>query len=126
MRRAGRRDPRRRGCRQRRSGHGRGRSPSPCRGCRRAVRRSPRAHGATAEDADEARTAWAAVANACSAFEPVTVVVDPVEAAAARSLLAPEVEIVEAPLNDAWMRDIGPTFVHQPDGSLAGVDWVFN
>ncbi|GAA1953495.1 agmatine deiminase family protein [Nocardioides panacihumi] len=82
--------------------------------------------GDTAEDADEARTTWAAVANACSAFEPVTVVVDPVEAAAARSVLAPEVEIVEAPLNDAWMRDIGPTFVHQPDGSLAGVDWVFN
>lgn len=82
--------------------------------------------GETAQEAQEARTTWAAVANACAAFEPVTVVVDPVEAAAARALLAPEVEIVEAPLNDAWMRDMGPTFVHQADGSVAGVDWIFN
>jgi agmatine deiminase len=82
--------------------------------------------GETAEEADEARRTWAAVANACAGFEPVTVVVDPSEAASARAVLAPEVEIVEAPLNDAWMRDMGPTFVHQPDGQVAGVDWVFN
>ncbi|WP_017933285.1 agmatine deiminase family protein [Nocardioides sp. Iso805N] len=82
--------------------------------------------GETAEDAEEARSTWAAVANAAAAFEPVSVVVDPGEAAAARRLLAPEIEILEAPLNDAWMRDIGPTFVHQADGSVAGVDWVFN
>ncbi|MFT3873257.1 MAG: agmatine deiminase family protein [Nocardioides sp.] len=82
--------------------------------------------GETAEEADEARTTWAAVANACAAFEPVTVVVDPAEASAAQKLLDPEVEIVEAPLDDAWMRDIGPTFVHTADGSVAGVDWVFN
>jgi agmatine deiminase len=37
-----------------------------------------------------------------------------------------DIEIVEAPLNDAWMRDIGPTFVHAEDGSVAAVDWVFN
>ncbi|SFC16877.1 agmatine deiminase [Nocardioides terrae] len=82
--------------------------------------------GETAEEADEARRTWAAVANACAGFEPVTVVVDPAEAAAARAVLAPEVEIVETPLNDAWMRDMGPTFVHLPSGELAGVDWVFN
>lgn len=82
--------------------------------------------GETAAEAEEARATWAAVANAAAAFEPVSVVVDPVEVAAARRLLAPEIEILEAPLNDAWMRDIGPTFVHQADGSVAGVDWVFN
>ena len=36
------------------------------------------------------------------------------------------IEIIEAPLNDAWMRDMGPTFVHADDGSVAAVDWVFN
>ncbi|GAB7003527.1 agmatine deiminase family protein [Nocardioides sp. AN3] len=82
--------------------------------------------GETAQEAEEARATWAAVANACAAFEPVTIVVDPAEVAAARALLASEVEVIEAPLDDAWMRDIGPTFVHQPDGSVAGVDWVFN
>lgn len=82
--------------------------------------------GDTPEEAEEARTAWAAVANAVVGFEPVTVVVDPGEHAAARALLDDAVEIIDAPLNDAWMRDIGPTFVHAPDGSLAAVDWVFN
>ncbi|MCL2543362.1 MAG: agmatine deiminase family protein [Nocardioidaceae bacterium] len=82
--------------------------------------------GETAAEADEARTTWAAVANAVLGFEPVTVVVDPSEVAAARRVLSSGVELVEAPLNDAWMRDMGPTFVHLDDGSVAGVDWVFN
>ena len=74
----------------------------------------------------EARSTWAAVAHAVLEFEPVTVVVDPAEMAAARRYLSADVDIVEAPLNDAWMRDIGPTFVHAGDGSVAAVDWVFN
>ncbi|MBJ7349118.1 MAG: agmatine deiminase family protein, partial [Rhodococcus sp.] len=36
------------------------------------------------------------------------------------------IDILEAPLNDAWMRDIGPTFVLSEDGRVGGVDWVFN
>ncbi len=74
----------------------------------------------------EARSTWAAVAHAVLEFEPVTVVVDPAEMVVARRYLSAAVEIVEAPLNDAWMRDIGPTFVHADDGSVAAVDWVFN
>ena len=74
----------------------------------------------------EARSTWAAVAHSVLEFEPVTVVVDPAEMAAARRYLSVDVDIVEAPLNDAWMRDIGPTFVHADDGSVAAVDWVFN
>lgn len=76
--------------------------------------------------ADEARACWASVANAIARFEPVTVVVDPADVAIARGWLAHSVAIVEAPLDDAWMRDIGPTFVVGPDGARAGVDWVFN
>ena len=82
--------------------------------------------GEDAGAADEARACWASVANAIARFEPVTVVVDPADVAIARGWLADSVEILEAPLDDAWMRDIGPTFVIGPDGSLAGVDWVFN
>ncbi|WP_229746117.1 agmatine deiminase family protein [Rhodococcoides trifolii] len=74
----------------------------------------------------EARSTWAAVAHACARFEPVTVVVDPAEVHIARTYLSDEITIVEAPLDDAWMRDIGPTFVHADDGSVRGVDWVFN
>ena len=81
--------------------------------------------GDTAADAEEARSTWAAVAHAVARFEPVTMVVDPSEAATARGALGSEIELLEAPLDDAWMRDIGPTFVRDGDG-LAAVDWMFN
>ncbi|WP_092806778.1 agmatine deiminase family protein [Rhodococcus globerulus] len=82
--------------------------------------------GDTAEQQHEARSTWAAVAHAIAEFEPVTVVVDPAEVEEARKYLSEKVDIVEAPLNDAWMRDIGPTFVLSDEGRLGGVDWVFN
>lgn len=82
--------------------------------------------GETAADAHEARSTWAAVAHAVAGFEPVTMVVDPGDREVARRYLSAEIEVVEAPLDDAWMRDIGPTFVHADDGSVAAVDWVFN
>jgi len=82
--------------------------------------------GETDEAQHEARSTWAAVAHAVAEFEPVTMVVHPPERAIADSYLSDSIEIVEAPLNDAWMRDIGPTFVHAADGSVAAVDWVFN
>jgi len=34
--------------------------------------------------------------------------------------------VLEAPLDDAWMRDIGPTFVLDDNGRLGAVDWIFN
>jgi len=74
----------------------------------------------------EARSAWSAVANAVVRFEPVTILVDPSELENARETLDPAVEIRTAPLNDSWMRDCGPTFVHAADGSVAAVTWVFN
>ncbi|MEW9873419.1 agmatine/peptidylarginine deiminase [Arthrobacter sp. HS15c] len=82
--------------------------------------------GDTAEDAHAARSTWAAVANAAVEFEPVTVVVDPADVGIAARDLHPDVEVLAAPLNDAWMRDIGPTFVLAEDGRLGAVDWVFN
>jgi agmatine deiminase len=59
-------------------------------------------------------------------FEPVTMVVDPADTAVAREYLSPAVEPETAPLDDAWMRDIGPTFVVDGGGRLGAVDWVFN
>jgi agmatine deiminase len=82
--------------------------------------------GDTEEARHQARSTWAAVAHAIAQFEPVTMLVDPDEIGAAKRYVSQDIEIVEAPLNDAWMRDIGPTFVHADDGSVAAVDWVFN
>ncbi|QJU55446.1 agmatine deiminase family protein [Herbiconiux sp. KACC 21604] len=78
------------------------------------------------ESAEEGRRAWAAVANAAAGFEPVTMVVDPSSLADARRLLSAEIELVEAPLDDFWMRDIGPSFVLADNGRLGAVDWTFN
>ncbi|ATL67144.1 agmatine deiminase family protein [Nocardia terpenica] len=81
---------------------------------------------ADADSAHRARTAWAAVAHAVLDFEPVTMVVDPADREVVRQYVSREVDIIEAPLDDAWMRDIGPTFVHDENGRLGAVDWVFN
>lgn len=75
--------------------------------------------GGDAGEVAAAHEAWAAVANAASEFEPVTMVVDPAERDAARRLLSSAVDVVEAPLDDAWMRDIGPSFVLDEHGRLA-------
>jgi agmatine deiminase len=80
----------------------------------------------TPEDLAESHQAWGAVARAIAHFEPVTVVARPEEAAGARALLGDAgIEVVERPLNDAWMRDMGPTFL-VGNGKLAAADWIFN
>ena len=55
-------------------------------------------------------------------------VVDPTERARARRMLGSEIELVEAPLDEFWMRDFGPTFVLDDErpGVLGAVDWTFN
>ena len=81
--------------------------------------------GDTAAEADEARRTWAAVANAAAGFEPVTVVARPADVDLARRFLDPSIEIRPQPIDDAWIRDSGPTFVH--DGErLGAVTWTFN
>ncbi|UUL76777.1 agmatine deiminase family protein [Pseudarthrobacter sp. Fe7] len=75
---------------------------------------------------DNARAAWTKVAQTIARHEPVTVIADPRDATAAREWLGNGIDVVEVPLDDAWLRDSGPTFVHAADGSVAAVDWVFN
>ena len=81
--------------------------------------------GDSAEDAETARQTWAAVANAASEFEPVTVVVAPADADIAPKYLSAAIELRVQQIDDAWIRDSGPTFVL--DGATLGaVTWVFN
>ena len=88
--------------------------------------RGPSSADLDADGLGKVRASWAAVANAIVDFEPVTMVVDPQDVEGARALLTAAVEITTTRLDDAWMRDIGPTFVRDEHGSLAAVDWVFN
>jgi agmatine deiminase len=78
------------------------------------------------EAAGPAQQAFAAVAAAIAQFEPVTVGVSDRRFIEARKSLPDAVRVVEITSNDAWMRDVGPTFVVNARGDLRGVDWIFN
>lgn len=73
-----------------------------------------------------ARRAWVDVARTIARYEPVTVVADPGDAEEARTALGPDIPVEAVPLDDAWLRDSGPTFTHRVDGSVEAVDWNFN
>ena len=80
--------------------------------------------GATIE---QAREVTAQVVAAVAAFEPVTLVADPAHAGDARRRVSGEnVELLELPLDDSWLRDSGPLIVTGPDGRRAGIDFRFN
>ncbi|QRQ78206.1 agmatine deiminase family protein [Glutamicibacter protophormiae] len=82
--------------------------------------------GDTAEEAEAARGTWAAVAKAVARFTPVTMLVDPQAESDARRHLGQDVSYELRELDDAWMRDIGPTFVRDASGGLCAIDWNFN
>jgi agmatine deiminase len=79
-----------------------------------------------------AQAAFVNVAKAIAEFEPVTVCASHKQYVTARELLPPSVRVVEMSSNDAWMRDIGPTFLvprRQDSGDHfepRGVHWIFN
>jgi agmatine deiminase len=73
-----------------------------------------------------AQAAFAAVAATIARYEPVTMGVTARQFEAARAVLPSQVRLVEIPADDAWMRDVGPTFVVDDRGNVRGVDWDFN
>jgi len=73
-----------------------------------------------------AEASFAAVARTINGFEPVLMVARPDDAAAARSYCGAEIEIVEMPIDDSWLRDSGPIFLVDDDGNLAAADFEFN
>jgi agmatine deiminase len=73
-----------------------------------------------------AQAAFTAVAGAIARFEPVTVGASFARYAQARAALPPAVRVVELSSDDAWMRDVGPTFVVGRRGQVRGIDWMFN
>jgi agmatine deiminase len=78
------------------------------------------------EKAAPAQAAFVAVASAIAASEPVTMAVSDAQFERARAALPDAVRVVEVSSDDAWMRDIGPTFVVDGNGARRGVDWRFN
>lgn len=77
---------------------------------------------------EAARDAYAEVATAIARFEPVTMVAKPKNVAevSLRAGSVPGVSVFSLPHDDSWMRDMGPTFVVDGSGRVAGVDWQWN
>jgi agmatine deiminase len=73
-----------------------------------------------------AQKAFASVAAAIATSEPVTVGASREQYVHARAMLPDAIRLVEISSDDAWMRDVGPTFVVGPNGVVRGVDWMFN
>lgn len=78
------------------------------------------------DGAKPAQRAYADVARAISAFEPVTVAASARQFKNARETLPPEIRVVEIETDDAWARDSGPSFLVDGNGGLRAVDWTFN
>ena len=75
----------------------------------------------------DVQAALGRIARAIAAFQPVTVYCRPEERRLAEHHCgAARVRFEEAPLDDIWIRDIGPVFLADGQGSVAGVDFNFN
>ncbi len=75
---------------------------------------------------DDMRRQYANVASAIAEFEPVMLLATTETVGDARRHCSGKVEVIERALDDAWLRDIGPTFVLNETKQLSGVDWQFN
>src|SRR5438270_2369509 len=76
---------------------------------------------------EQARSDYAAVANAIAEFEPVTMFATDVEdASMARAACTSRVEVAELPLDDSWLRDCGPIYVYGDNGRRVAVHFRFN
>ena len=68
----------------------------------------------------------ATIANTIAMYEPVTMLVRESDHATAKKLLNAAVELIVCPLDDLWLRDTGPVFVVNQQGTKAGIDFNFN
>ncbi|URM52742.1 agmatine deiminase [Mycoplasma sp. SG1] len=77
--------------------------------------------------AKPAQKVFTKVANTIAKYETVVMLVSNKQYENARFHLDKKVKVIEMSNNDAWMRDIGPTFVrNEKTGEVRGVNWIFN
>lgn len=77
-------------------------------------------------DIAQAKTAYADVINAIAEFEAVNLVVNPPDLSQVKKQISGQVRLIPIAIDDAWLRDSGPTFVKNAKGETAGIDWLFN
>lgn len=78
------------------------------------------------EHMDQARTAYAEVAQAIAAYEPVTMIAKRELIAEASLHCGKGIAILPLEHDDSWARDTLPTFLLDRQGQLAGIDWRYD
>ena len=89
----------------------------------------PERPGSWGYDAVPAQKVFAKIINTLAEHETVYVIVNERCRKAAEKLLdrSENIRMLDIPTNDAWARDIAPTFVKDSKtGELAGISWRFN
>lgn len=86
----------------------------------------PRRPGSWPFEAREARKAFARIAEAIADSEQVIMLCERDVMDSARQLLSERIWLAEMESDDAWARDVCPTFVINRKGEVRGIDWQFN
>ncbi len=73
-----------------------------------------------------AQSAFCAIMAALLEGEEVFLLADAEHLEEARAAAPEGVQVLLLESDDAWARDVGPTFVRGEDGTIAGIDWAFN
>lgn len=93
---------------------------------RRTIMEWPVKEALWPEPFEEILPAYAEIVNTIARFEPVTLLVNPHLVEEARTFCNNNIEILPVKHNDSWARDNGPTFIINPQGEIAGINWIFN
>ncbi|HZT20162.1 MAG TPA: agmatine deiminase family protein [Dongiaceae bacterium] len=78
------------------------------------------------EHLDAARETYSEVAKAIARFEPVTFIAKPKNVAEVSLSTGAGVATFSMPHDDSFLYDMGPSFVVDAQGNVAGVDWLWN
>ena len=90
----------------------------------------PKRPGSWNYGAKKAREAFKRVAWAIAESEEVFMLAEPDVEENAREMLAGNpghgIHVIRMESDDAWARDVAPTFVVNGEGTVRGIDWEFN
>jgi agmatine deiminase len=78
------------------------------------------------EHLDAVREAYSEVANAIARFEPVTFIAKPKNVAEVSLTTGTGVATLSLPHDDSFLYDMGPSFLADGKGTIAGVAWRWN
>jgi agmatine deiminase len=78
------------------------------------------------EHLEAMRETYSEVANSIARFEPVTFIAKPKNVAEVSLTTGTGVATLSLPHDDSFIYDMGPSFVVDAAGSVAGVDWLWN